>query len=102
MSGVGDEAPSIPQSEGLPCRKNKDKATIAEYRKLPRLLLKGCRKKRQGQPGDHQQEAAKRAAESRRQRRARKKIIGMPTPKLPLRTKKTVAATEVSAAPAAI
>jgi len=63
------------------------KAKTARRRKLPRLMLKGRRSKRESKEDDRHRKMARKAARARKQRRARKKILGMPVPSLKPRPK---------------
>jgi hypothetical protein len=68
---------------------------VADRRRLPRLLLKGQRAKREKQPGDQASEAANKVLRNQKQRSVRKKFFGMSIPSLSRKVKETTTTAEI-------
>ena len=76
------------------------KTAIADRRRRPRLLLNGRRRNRQQHGSSRQGGVANDALQNRKQRRARKRMMGISLPSLRRKTRETVPAEPVSPASA--
>ncbi|KAL1611748.1 hypothetical protein SLS59_000467 [Nothophoma quercina] len=66
-----------------------NKVPIADRRKLPRLMLSGRRSKHQSQSSGQQREAASKVGQNRKQKRIKRKMMGITLPNLRRKTRET-------------